>query len=151
MAILLSVNLTSCSEDSDDPIKNPEKLVGEWFCIHEKYWGEYDGEKYSEEYSYDINDPEEDCIKWIITEGDGENEFIIEEYFYDGNKWRDDGYIKTILEGNKIIWESDYDDDDIVKDEITYELKGDKLTIKIETVYKNGEYDNTEVIYKKIN
>ena len=150
MALLLSVNLTSCSDD-DDPTKNPEAIIGEWFLIHEKYWGEDEDGKYNEEYSYDLNNPEEGAIKWIIKEGNGKNEFIVKELFYNRNEnWSDDEDFSVILDGDKFIMESDYEDDDIVSENTTYKLKNDKLTIKIKVVYKDGTEDNAENTYKKI-
>ena len=148
MAILLSVNFTSCSKD-DDPTKNPEKLVGEWFLVHEKYWGEYDGEQYNEEASYEFNKPKEDSMKWKIKVGNGENEFIIEEYFYDGNKWRDDGDFTVRLDGKKIIMLDDYEEDDEYTTEITYELNGENLKIKSKEIGNYWE-DNFEATFKKM-
>ena len=42
MAILLSVNFTSCSND-DEPI-TPEELEGEWILLHQEYsWDTSEG------------------------------------------------------------------------------------------------------------
>lgn len=150
MAILLSVNLTSCSDDDENPIDNPEALIGEWFLIHERYWGENEDGKYDEEYSYDINNPEEDCMKWYIEEGSGKNEFIINEQYYHNNKWGQDEIIEIRLDGNKVIMPSDYDDDDVVSDNMTYELKGNKLTIKMKVVYTDGTENNAENVFQKM-
>ena len=56
MATLLSVNLTSCSND-DEPSTNPEELIGEWYLIQDREWGIEDGEEYDETATYDINNP----------------------------------------------------------------------------------------------
>lgn len=147
MAILLSVNFTSCSNE-DDPTKDPEKLIGEWILINEKEWGTQDGENYSNEESYDFNNPTEDSMKWIIKEGNGENEFIIEEYFHDGNKWRDDGEFAIRLEGKKIITLDEDHEEEGYNFEITYELNGNKLKVVQKETSENWEY-NYEMTFQK--
>ena len=79
MATLLSVNLTSCSND-DEPSTNPEELIGEWYLIQDREWGIEDGEEYDETATYDINNPKGGDEKMVIEKTSNENEFSASYY-----------------------------------------------------------------------
>ena len=150
MAILLSVNFTSCSEDGDDPIKNPEKLVGEWFLVQEREWGVYDGEKYDDTYTYDINNPESDNEKIVIEETSNENEFAVSYYYYSSSseKWILSANEKIRIDGDKFIEVYEIGDGEYEEDAYTFKLKDNKLTININDKDEDGEY-YYEAIYQK--
>lgn len=148
MAILLSVNFTSCSKD-DDPTKDPEKLVGEWILTHEKYsWTDEDGDG-GEEYSYDFNNPKNGSAKMIIEEGSNKNEFIINNYYYYSGKWEDYGKLTIRLEGENITILDEEEYEDIVSSKITYSLKDKILTLKSHAKYEDGSEENSELTYQK--
>ena len=110
MAILLSVNFTSCSND-DEPI-TPEELEGEWILLHQEYsWDTSEG-KGSKEWNYDFNNPEEGSEKIIITATDEEGIYDVDYYFYRESyeDWHYDWGMTVRLEGNKII-DVDYEED----------------------------------------
>lgn len=111
MAILLSVNFTSCSDD-DEPI-NIEELEGEWILLHEVYSWDIPGEGTgSEDWNYDFNQPEEGSVKMTITATDEENIYRVSYFFYreSDEDWHYDWGMTVRLEGNKII-DVDYEED----------------------------------------
>ena len=152
MAILLSVNFTSCSEDGDDPIKNPEKLVGEWYLTQEREWGVEDGEKYDETVKYDINNPEGGDDKMIIKETSNENEFAVSYYSYNSSskEWDLVANEKIRIEGNKYIEVYEIDEGVYEEDEFTFKLQDNKLTQNYHEKDEYGEY-YYEAIYQKKN
>ena len=110
MAILLSVNFTSCSND-DEPI-TPEELEGEWILLHQEYSGDTSEGKGSKEWNYDFNNPEEGSEKIINTATDEEGIYDVDYYFYRESyeDWRYDWGMTVRLEGNKVI-DIDYEED----------------------------------------
>ena len=140
MAILLSVNFSSCSKD-DDLAGNPEKLVGEWILIHEKYWDSEDG---TDEYPYDFNTPSEDQEKLIIKQVD--DYFELTHYSYSENReqWEYASKENVRIEGNKVISldeNTDYPSLDI-------SLSGNKMTIKA-SYEEDGYKETMELTYQK--
>lgn len=150
MAILLSVNFTSCSEDGDDPIKNPEKLVGEWFLVQEREWGVYDGEEYDDKYTYDINNPDSGDNKMVIKETSNENEFAVSYYYYNSSseEWSLSAKEMIRIDGDKYIEVYEIEDDEYEEDVYTFKLKDNKLTLNMHDKDEDGE-GYYEAIYQK--
>lgn len=112
MSVLLSVNLTSCSDD-DDPIKNIEELEGEWILLHQEYtWDTKEDGKGKEEYDYDFDQPKESSEKIIIKATEEKDIYDVDYYFYRENDadWDYDWGMTVRLDGNKMI-DIDYEDD----------------------------------------
>lgn len=150
MAILLSVNFTSCSNE-DDPTKDPEKLTGEWILTYEKEWGTEEGTNFNEETSYDFNTPEDGSEKMVIKEGTNKNEFELTYYYYSesSEEWEYDYKMTIKLDGNNIILSEEDDEEDIVSSKYTYSLKDNKLTIKSYVKYTDDSEYNYEETYQK--
>lgn len=150
MAILLSVNFTSCSEDGDDPIENPEKLVGEWFLVQEREWGVYEGEEYDDKESYDINNPEDYDEKMVIEETSNKNEFAVSYYTYNSSskKWNLSSNEKIRIDGDKYIEVYEIGEGEYEEDVYTFKLKDNKLTLNMHDKDEDGE-GYYEAIYQK--
>lgn len=145
MTILLSVNLTSCSDD-DDPSKNPEKLVGEWILIQEKSWDSEEGD--DGPYYYDFNNPKAGSSKIIIKATDEKDVYELENYYYSvyNSEWKFEGTDRMRLDGKKAIYLGD--DADI--ESVNISLSGDKMTVT--GSYEEAGYKATmEMIYQKKN
>lgn len=146
MAILLSVNFTSCSED-DEP--SAEDLVGEWILIHEKYsWSDSEGSD-SEEYSYDFNNPEDGSERLIIEEIEN-NTYELTHYYYSeyNEEWEYDSKETVKLDGKKVNYVGTLDEE---VENTTIEISSissNKLVIK--GTYKDEDgTEKMELTYQK--
>ena len=148
MAVLLSVNLTSCSEDGDDPVKNIKELEGEWILLNQVYtWDTAEDGKGKEEWNYDFDTPEEGSEKLIITATDEEGIYDADYYFYRENDddWHYDWGMTVRLDGKKLI-DIDYEEDIT---EIT-SLTSDKLVLT-ENYNEDGDSEKVVSTYQKKN
>ena len=64
VAIVMSVNFTSCSDDDDDI--DIAQLEGTWGLVRDEGYEHYEGEKESWNDSYDPANPTEDCEKIVL-------------------------------------------------------------------------------------
>lgn len=147
MAILLSVNFTSCSED-DDPTKNIEELEGTWVSV--KYEGQdtdkESGETYNDEISFDIDDTDGDMERRVFTKT-GENTYSCEYlYYYDStNNWESEGTDIFELNGTTLTNKSMEDD--------IYEIES--LTSNKLVLYQSWDDEDykgfVRITYQKLN
>ena len=149
MATLLSVNLTSCSND-DEPSTNPEELIGEWYLIQDREWGIEDGEEYDETATYDINNPKGGDEKMVIEKTSNENEFSASYYSYNSysNEWNPVAQEKIRIEGNKYTEIYEIGDEIYETDEYTWKIQNNKLLLYMQDKDEDGEY-YYEATYQK--
>lgn len=150
MAVLLSVNFTSCSDDDDPPVINPDDLTGEWFLVQDREWGVESGKKYDETVKYDINNPKAGDDKMIIKETSTENEFAVSYYSYNASsdRWNLVANEKIRIEGDRYIEVYDIGDGYYEEDEYTFKLQNNQLVLYMQDKDEDGEY-YYEAIYQK--
>lgn len=113
MAVLLSVNFTSCSDD-DEPIAM-EQLEGTWIMTRHRY--EYiekdDNRKDSGDDKFDASKEEDGMMKFEIKKT-GENTYQVEEFEYytssGSENWHSYGIETYELKGNRLVDPDDTDD-----------------------------------------
>lgn len=144
LAIIISVNLTACSDDDKDV--NSNSLEGTWGLTEATFLERGSGAEQSESWTeiYNPFNPTQDCTK-IVIQKSTDNSYFIQPFYYYNSQWNNiDKFLCTwdgnvLIGGEKIFFNDLEDLENIEGTAIIQNLTSEQLVLLIR--YTNQEED----------